>query len=66
MHESVRSGVCYSLKPTEGRSKIAILRPEHGIEGAISGKCISVRDQVVPDFRHVMEMAAKQGTTALR
>jgi hypothetical protein len=42
------------------------IAPEHGIEGAISGKCISVRGQFVPDFRHEMEMAAKQGTTALR
>jgi hypothetical protein len=54
------------LKPTEGRSKIAILRPEYWIEGAISGKCVSVRDQFVPDLRHEMEVAAKQGTTALR
>ena len=59
MRESNKVCVCNSLKPTEGRSKIAILRPEHGIEGAISGKCISVRDEFVPDFRHELEMAAK-------
>ena len=39
---------------------------EHRIEGAIRGSCISVRDHFVPDFRHEMEMAAKQGTIALR
>jgi hypothetical protein len=41
VRESNKVCVCNSLKPTERRSKIAILRPEHGIEGAISGNALA-------------------------